>query len=287
MRSFVLVSPPRSCRGYLESWFCLMELGATWAMSHNPLPIVVPPVEFGVIAKTLGLKQGWSINDHSKLNELKTKIAKTGIALEHRGDDVWDKKRAVWKADLSRILKSLPSATSVPASDFESLGAELASVQKELADLQEAFADAQDTIDQLKAAKDPAEVEIIMASKTGFDPEQRLSELLKEVSRARPKVSMFFYRNMLLDLYGRAAAIDWVGQRDDAEAAIKYKLMSRDPPHTYSWGTDKMKRIESAVKAVEAFLSSGEAEEFVSKSRASGNSMDVDDLEFWEENLPR
>jgi len=30
---------------YFASEFCLCELGATWAMSHNILPLLVPPID--------------------------------------------------------------------------------------------------------------------------------------------------------------------------------------------------------------------------------------------------
>ncbi|WP_249702590.1 toll/interleukin-1 receptor domain-containing protein [Altererythrobacter sp. KTW20L] len=50
---FLLMTP-----AYLESSFCLMELGAAWAKSLKALAIVVPPVGFDVVTKTLGLKAG-------------------------------------------------------------------------------------------------------------------------------------------------------------------------------------------------------------------------------------
>ena len=48
---------------YMESSFCLMELGAAWVQSSKSLPIVVPPIEYDQVTKTLGLKQAWKITD--------------------------------------------------------------------------------------------------------------------------------------------------------------------------------------------------------------------------------
>jgi len=45
----VLIMTP----AYLESAFCLMELGASWANSLKALPVVVPPVAFDTVSKTL------------------------------------------------------------------------------------------------------------------------------------------------------------------------------------------------------------------------------------------
>lgn len=279
----ILLITPR----YLESWFCLMELGATWVKSHQALPIVVPPIKFDVISSTLGLKQGWSLDDHTKLIDLREMIRNSGITLEPRTDHDWDRKRTAWKADLARLLKNLAPATSVPASEVEALNAELEATRKELAELQEEFAEANETIDQLKAAKDPAAVKAITAPKGAVDAGRQFSELMNAVSEARPRVSIWFYRNMLLDLYDKAAAVDWMDrdQKSDAEAAVQYKMMERDVPHKYLWGTPKMQRIANAVRDVEQFLASEEAADLVRERTAAGGSMETDDLQFWEENL--
>lgn len=97
----ILLMTPR----YMESWFCLMELGATWAQSLKALPVVVPPIQFDVISSTLGLKQGWSIDNNAKLIDLRQMVQATGITLEHRTEHDWEKKRAVWKADLGGVDK--------------------------------------------------------------------------------------------------------------------------------------------------------------------------------------
>jgi TIR domain len=54
---------------YIESLFCLMELGAAWAQSATSLAIVVPPIEFQTVTKTLGLKQAWRITDRGLMRQ--------------------------------------------------------------------------------------------------------------------------------------------------------------------------------------------------------------------------
>lgn len=279
----ILLMTPR----YMESWFCLMELGATWALSHKALPIVVPPVKFNVISSTLGLKQGWSIDTHSKLIDLRAMIKETGIMLEPRTEHDWEKKRTAWKADLSRLLKNLAKPTSVTIEEHEAVKAELEELRSELGNLQEEYQEANETIEELKATKDPAAVKAIMQRKGGFDPEKRFDELMKAISDARPKVSIYFYRNMIMDLYNKAAAIDWMilDQRADMEAAIQYNLANPDAPHDYLWGGKKLKKVAAAVKELEKFLGSEEASDFVKEREATGKSMECDDLEFWEDNL--
>ncbi|MBX4997460.1 TIR domain-containing protein [Rhizobium lentis] len=280
----ILLMTPR----YMESWFCLMELGATWAISLNRLPVVVPPVQFSAISSTLGLKQGWRIDDHSKLIDLRTKIKAAGIDLEQRSEHDWDKKRTAWRADLGRLLKNIAKPTNVTAAEHEALKQELEELRQQFANLEEEYQEANETIDELKAAKDPVAVKAIMQRKSGFDAEVRFDELIAEVSAARPKVSIYFYRsNILMDLYGKAAEIDWRDsqQKADMEAAIQYKLADSDPPHDFLWRSTKLKRVVNAVKALEEFLASPEARDFVKGREADGISMETDDLDFWEEHL--
>ncbi|KKZ88548.1 toll/interleukin-1 receptor domain-containing protein [Rhizobium phaseoli] len=280
----ILLMTPR----YMESWFCLMELGATWAISLNPLPIVVPPVQFSAISSTLGLKQGWRIDDHDKLIDLRAKINAAGIVLEHRPEHDWDRKRTAWRADLGRLLKNITKPTNVTASEHEALKQELAELRQQYANLEEEYQDANGTIEELKAAKDPVAVKAIMQKKSGFNAEARFDELIADVSEARPKVSIYFYRsNILMDLSGKAADINWRDsqQKEDMEAAIQYKLADPDPPHDFLWRGTKLKRVANSVKALDDFLASPEARDFVKGKEADGISMETDDLDFWEEHL--
>lgn len=272
---------------YMESWFCLMELGATWAKSLKALPIVVPPVKFSAVSSTLGLKQGWSIDNDAKLIDLRQMIQRTGIAPEPRTEHDWERKRAAWKVDLRKLLKNLAPATNVPASEHKALQDELAELKQELASLQDVYDEASETIEELKAAKDPVAVKAIMSKKTGFNAETRFNEILKTISDLRPKVSIYFYRNLIMDLYGKAAPIVWYDsdQKSDAEMAIQYNIMDPEVPHAYLWGGKKLAKVRAAVRALDEFLESGEAADFVKERESAGDTMDTDDLEFWEDNL--
>lgn len=278
----ILLMTPR----YMESWFCLMELGATWAQSLNALPIVVPPIKFSVVSSTLGLRQGWSIDNEERLNDLRDLVRSSKISLEWRTDRDWDKKRAVWKADLKKLIKKLAPATKVSASDHEALQAELHALKRELGALQEAYEEAGDTIEELKAAKDAVAVKAIMAKKNGSDVGSQFRELLENISDVRPRVSINFYRNIIMDHYGKAITIDWFDgdQRNDAESAIQYNIMDADVPHNFRWD-GKLKKLAKALNTLDTFLQSEEAANFVKRRIAEGHVMDTDDLEFWEENL--
>ncbi len=279
----ILLMTPR----YMESWFCLMELGATWAKSLTALPIVVPPIKFSAISSTLGLRQGWSIDNFAKLIDLRDMIRSLEIKLEERTEHDWDKKRAAWNVDLKKLLKQLAPATNISASDHKAVQDELDAIKQELSSLQDVYEEASDTIEELKAAKDPAAVKTIMKKKKGFDAEGRFRELLEDISNLRSHVSIRFYRNMIMDQYDKAVAIDWYDhdQKEDAERAIQYNLMDADEPHRFLWSGKKLSKVSTAVNALAEFLESEEAVDFVKEREREGYPMEVDDLEFWEKHL--
>ena len=280
----ILLMTPR----YMESWFCLMELGATWAKSHKALPIVVPPVKFNTISNTLGLKQGWSIDNDAKLIDLRKMITTTDIKLEDRIEHDWDKKRTVWKADLRKLLRTLAPATNVPASEHQEVQEELLSARRELAELQDAYGEATTTIDELKAAKDPAAVKAIMAKKTDFNAEAYFNDLVEKIADLRqPQISKSFYRNLIMDNYDKAAAINWYDndQKLDGEKAIQYNIMENESPYAYRWASTKLKKLSAALRELGEFITSPEARDFVKGQERDGISMEVEDLEFWDYHL--
>ena len=77
---------------YLQSQFCLCELGATWAMSHNNLPILVPPLTYSDLSAAISTKQAIMLNDSAALNEMMDQIVKI-LDKESVIQSRWETKR--------------------------------------------------------------------------------------------------------------------------------------------------------------------------------------------------
>ena len=60
--------------------------------------------------------------------------------------------------------------------------------------------------------------------------------------------------------------------------------MDSDAPYNFQW-TGKLKSLANALDALDTFLESEEAANFVKRRIADGYVMETNDLEFWEENL--
>ncbi len=272
---------------YMESAFCLMELGATWAQSLRRVPIVVPPTNFDAVTKTLGLSQAWKIDDHAKLIDLREVIKQIPIVLEPRTEHVWESKRTVWKADLKNQLKKLAPATKVSAADHHQLESEKAGLMAELATMEEAYNKSQEVVEELKAAKDPDAVKEIMSARDGFDAEAKFEELLKAIREIKPPISMWLYREIIMTFFGIELSVDMptTDQKEDIKRAVSYKLLDPDFPHGVLMASTKVQKLRSAVKELERLLETPEAQDLVRKREKLGEVMEVNDLQFWEEHL--
>lgn len=77
---------------FYKSPICLCEMGATWIKTKEHIPILIPPFDFDDIKGVIPLTQGFKINDHLKLNELKL-IIDSFFALLPKDNSTWERKR--------------------------------------------------------------------------------------------------------------------------------------------------------------------------------------------------
>lgn len=272
---------------YMESAFCLMELGAAWAKSHTTLPVVVPPVPFLTVTKTLGLTQAWSIDNHSGLVDLRTLVTAAGVKLEARTEHDWDGKRDEWRVALKQVLKDLPRATKIDVDAHREVLKSLENSREETESLERLLEGARAKCAALEAAKDPAEVRAINREFSGADALQaEFDQLIAAVEKARPvRASRAVFRHILMDHFDKAGSIDWADRsvREEFEPAVQYKLLTRDGD-AVAWNGSKLTPLRIALKRLEEFLGSFEGQELV-QAMADGVPMEPDDLEFWEHHL--
>lgn len=278
---FMLMTP-----AYLESAFCLMELGAAWSKSLTSLAIVVPPTSFDSVTKTLGLKQSWKIEDASGLIDLRS-LVKQNVDTEERDDHTWEEKRAAWRHGLRKALKQLAPATKISASDHEAATATIAEQQAEIAALQDLLEKSEDKVAALMQTKDAASAKAALAALPGsVDTEKAFENLLDEVRSARPKhASDEVFKHILLDYFGKAAAINWYSvTKDEFERAFQYNLLSPDEGNPVQWKNTKLKALNSAIDDLVSFINDEDGHTWA-EQQDEDVPTDPDDREFWEYHL--
>jgi hypothetical protein len=268
---------------YMESWFCLMELGAAWSKFHRTLPIVVPFIDFDVVSSTLGLTQGWNIADEVKVIKLRETIKELPITLEKRTEQDWDKKKTLFASDVKRLLKKLALSSTVSATKYVELEAKLKKAQDDRDIFEDQYQTAQSMIEDLQLAKDKNAVKAIKKKHMGVDVDAEFNELIEAVSKFKPTfmTKAFFIDAIVMDYHERAIDIDFYDpdQKRMAQLAISSKLLSEDHGHPATWGS-KLNPLGKAVQAVEAFFEGEDAaglnEEYP---------IDASDRDFWEYHL--
>jgi len=270
---------------YLEREFCLMELGATWAKSLKPYPLIVSPVEFDFVTRTLGLVQAQKIDDHKKLNQLRQALRDV-CELEPRNDEDWDDKRDEWKLTLKRILPKLPNASKVNAESYQKLEKSVDALNARLSEAEDELDKKDEMIAALKAAKDARDVADIVREFSDKSVEETFNQHIDAVKDAKPSgIYDSVFKHLIMDHYDKAKRINWYSSdAEDFRDAITRNLIDPDS-EAVKWGTNKMTKLRKALEALDYFMGDPDHKAFKKSLESQGYSTDTDDLDFWDENL--
>jgi len=78
---------------FYASPVCLCEMGATWVLTKDHIPILVPPFDFADVKGVIPLTEGFRINDELKLNLFKEKIETVFGLSPCLSQSAWERKR--------------------------------------------------------------------------------------------------------------------------------------------------------------------------------------------------
>ncbi len=92
---------------FYKSPVCLCEMGATWALSRDHIPIVVPPLSFADIKGVFPLTQGLVITDALRINALRDKIIAAFKLPDQSKASTWERRR-------DRIIERIDECLSTP-----------------------------------------------------------------------------------------------------------------------------------------------------------------------------
>lgn len=94
-------------QNFYRSPVCMCEMGATWVLSKEHIPIIIPPLTFEQIQGVIPLTQGFKINDSLKLNLLKEKIENDFEIENSLSFSTWERKRDRICSRINKILDTL------------------------------------------------------------------------------------------------------------------------------------------------------------------------------------
>lgn len=163
---------------YFESQFCLSELGAAWAMSHQLLPLIVPPLKFKDVQGVLLGVQLTPLDNASCLTEIRDQLIETlDIAEKNKRLSVrWESKRDKFLSKLPELLKKLPAPKHVSAAAHDKVVDDLIGAKQSISELDEQVEELQNLVAALTKAKDRKEVAAI---KRAHLPESEMLDQLE------------------------------------------------------------------------------------------------------------
>ncbi|NKX74826.1 toll/interleukin-1 receptor domain-containing protein [Rhodobacteraceae bacterium R_SAG3] len=272
-----LISP-----AYLDSPFCMAELGAAWVLKTQRLPIIVPPNSFKEMQATLLGIVGVRIDDEDALAQgFEDFSDATGIplpasAVRSRAAREFKRKWATLKNDIpppSRVAAAVHSATIQERND----AVEARDSAEELLSKAEAKMSA------LRKAKDAAAVSDIDAEFDESDWQERLDDELSAIRELYVEVGgREIVRLLILECLGKEVRPDFQYYSDEAKRAVELDVYDDEAKkwnHAHPEVAELGRRIENIQ---EIFIEFPEA---TTELKSRGMKSNPDSIRFWEEHL--
>ncbi|MCE5242903.1 MAG: TIR domain-containing protein [Desulfobacteraceae bacterium] len=271
-------------RNYFISQFCLCELGATWAMSHNILPLLVPPLKYSDISGVLSSIQVSRIDDSDDLNTFITELGKqigSKINLAR-----WDAKKKTFLRNLTSVLKGLPKPDTVSATEHDAIKARMKDTQEALEEAEQKVSLLEDKIKELKKLKN--KVQVAKVEKQFSTQQQTFDELLEKVRGAFGKlpriVTLVAFKERVTDEAIFNAFEDPELLRE-AEISTEHEYLTYGERGFYlNNDHPKIRRCKNALSDLSHFLESeAEAEIFQSFEEDNDYPLSLSNRAFWNE----
>jgi hypothetical protein len=274
---------------YLNSRFCIAEMGAAWALDKNVFPIIIPPVPRAV-GGVLHSTQSARLNEQG-LDDLRD------ILIKHHQDTVittarWTAKKDEFLEKLPALLEQLPQAKMITAELFEKEKVKTQGYRELLESEQEKTADLQKLVDKLKPLKDVEAVkEIIRESQPENERYEKFtSDLIEQLSGLSNVEVRCLYAHISGEEWtpsdelspedmrevNRAVQKEWVNEVD----GMAYHYIEINEVHPRS-----SKFIEIFHEFSEFFESEMSSTFFDSLQEEVGYIVNPTNMEYWEEVL--
>lgn len=265
---------------YMESAFCLAELGAAWVLNTNRFPIVVPPNTFEVMQATLLGVVGVKLDNDAAMSQLFEDIT-TALKLPPAKAGVIARAMRSFTGEWPTLQGSIGVAKRVDAAIHNQTLAELKSARDGWEASEQDLENAKAQISALKKTKDAAEVAKVSKAFSDADWEMDLDAAIAEVADVAGEVGgNRVIRLMILDVLNKPSAPDL--NDDYISRAVEIGVYDTEDK---DWirSSDEMKSLQKGMRKVDAVFE--EHAEAAAELKRRGKRTNPNDIRFWEEQV--
>lgn len=274
---------------YYESAFCLCELGASWALSHNTIPIIVEPLEYKDIKNVLTGIQVRKITDKTHLNEIQAELIN---ALQIKGHSFarWEAKRDEFLEGINEFVPVELEKKTIEIDKYDSVVENYDDAKNEVKKLLTEIRDKENLINELKAAKDKTEVQEIISK--DLDIIQKFEQLKEDAASKLDKLPQIVI--MALFHYYREEDMEWPGfgydyQREEIKEAIESDYLEDlgERGVTIVEDDPKIRRSVDSLNDLATFLETAENDEVFTEwyNNNFDHRINFQSKRFWEAHL--
>jgi len=148
-------------QNYLASQFCLAEVGASWALSLNAIPFLIPPIEHNDMKAVLANVHALKILDPGDWNEALS-VFKEALDIDPNISR-WERKRDEILENIKQLIPKQKAPDIVPFDKYIELNKKLVDAHKEITELEKEMQRLRkfaDDVKKMKNAKEVAEIEL-------------------------------------------------------------------------------------------------------------------------------
>jgi hypothetical protein len=272
-------------QNYLASAFCLAEVGASWALSHRVIPLLIPPVKLDYMKAVLAGTQALKINDASAWNEVLSAFKE--VLGADPNVNRWERKRDEKLAEIESLLTKQQPVPFVPLSALQATQQKLLAANEEITELEQELQRLKDLTAKLKRAKDSREAnKIELDSLPEAEQFERLVDnakrLLKPLTYVVREALYYHFRNELLPWpsYGEDVKVD-----DIKKAVERHHLTDSDDRGVgVNESEPKLRRSLDALEDLRKFVQKDSSEEFCSAyEKEYDHALSFTSRTFWDQ----
>jgi hypothetical protein len=231
---------------YYISAFCMGELGATWALAKNLVPLLIPPVDSNDLRGSLFGTQALAVGQSEKLDSMHAVL----VELANPPEKVsrWNSRKKQFLEKLPALLQALTPIKTMSEKEAQLLRAELDEYKREFeeADAELSILEAQ--IVELSKLKDSGAVD--ESRKKYSKDSDRFDELLSNSQEATRQLPAVVRAALFHKIRGEIFFPDYNQWHDEPQQAAEDNLMEADE-NGFSVREDHP-RVQRALKALTA-----------------------------------